>query len=89
MRISFERLVEVGVADAPLAPQAGRDPLQAVGQGVEHGDSGYVEAVRPGNGQPAETGPAGVTGLRRRAHVSKLSTVSFMVSRDHPPTAQP
>ena len=35
-----ERLVEVGVADAPLAPEAGRDALQAVGEGVEHGNSG-------------------------------------------------
>ena len=36
----LERVIEVGVADAPLAAQAGRDPLQAVGQGVEHGVSG-------------------------------------------------
>ena len=33
----LERLVEILVADAPLAAQAGRDPLQAVGKGVEHG----------------------------------------------------
>jgi len=33
-------LVEVGFADASLAPQAGRDPLEAVGEGVEHGPSG-------------------------------------------------
>ena len=36
----LERLVEVRVADAPLAAQAGRDALQAVGEGVEHGYSG-------------------------------------------------
>jgi hypothetical protein len=36
----LERLVEVLVTDAPLPPQAGGDPLQAVGQGVEHGQSG-------------------------------------------------
>ena len=31
-----ERLVQVGLADAALAPQAGGDPLQAVGERVEH-----------------------------------------------------
>ena len=36
----LERLVEVGVADTPLAPEAGGDPLQAVGEGVEHGVPG-------------------------------------------------
>ena len=35
-----ERLVQVGVADSPLAPEPSRDPLQAVGEGVEHGVSG-------------------------------------------------
>ena len=35
-----QRLVEIGVADTPPAPEAGRDPLQAIGEGVEHGDSG-------------------------------------------------
>ena len=41
----LERLVEIGVADAALAPQAGGDPLQAVGEGVEHGVSGYPWAA--------------------------------------------
>ncbi len=36
----LERLVEVLVADAALAAQAGGDPLQAVGEGVEHEVSG-------------------------------------------------
>ena len=36
----LERLVEVFVADAALAPEAGRDALEAVGQGVEHEVSG-------------------------------------------------
>ena len=35
-----ERLIEVGVADTPLTPQAGRDPLQTVREGIEHGVSG-------------------------------------------------
>ena len=33
----LEGLVEILVADAPLAAQPRRNPLQAVGQGVEHG----------------------------------------------------
>ncbi len=33
----LEGLVEILVADAPLAAQARRNPLQAVGKGVEHG----------------------------------------------------
>ena len=43
----LERLVEIGVADAALAAQAGGDSLQAVGEGVEHGVSGYPRGRFP------------------------------------------
>jgi hypothetical protein len=36
----LERINEVGSADSPIADAAGREPIEPVGQGVEHGVSG-------------------------------------------------